>query len=220
MSSITFDQSLEIYKSVYFHFLDGLINPEVGDLISNIKNFIKKHNLVTDNINILEIQNISESKKKYRFTNINTKVDASYDIDLDNLGRINYRKLRELFSYCIYQVGQDDHATSFLVFEKDNKLILLIINSGAGIDLNDEDRFSVNVDNKNMYSPYTGVVICDDMQNERKMEKSIMRIFDIFQLSYLYSLLKTPHVFILSSPYQHTNQYFLVLPLLKIFFQI
>jgi hypothetical protein len=65
MSNITFDDSLEKYKPVYFHFLDGFINPNVGDNIYNIKNFIKKYNLVTEDINILEIENYSESKKKY-----------------------------------------------------------------------------------------------------------------------------------------------------------
>lgn len=194
MSNITFDQSLEKCKAVYFHFLDGFINSEVGDTINNIQNFISENRLVNNNINILVINNNSESYKEYKFTNISNKIHSSnsktetININFNNLCEIDYIALRDLFSYCIYQTGNDGHATSFLVFEKNNKLFLLIINSGAGINLND----SFINDDKILYSPYNGIVICENTEDKIELKNGIIKILNIFQLPYLYNLLKDP----------------------------
>ena len=70
----------------------------------------------------------------YNLANNSTEIVHVSFQNLNTLDESTIKKLRKCFNYCIFQVGLDDHATSFLIFEKENKLFLQIINSGSGIN--------------------------------------------------------------------------------------
>jgi hypothetical protein len=206
-TNISFNKSLKEYKAVYFHFLDGLINEKVGDYIYNIKNFIINNNIVLDKINILEIEYTPKSfQKKLIFTNLQTNLQTNRQTELslnfDSLNSVldttNLEYLKQLFSYCIYQNAHDDHAISFLVFIKHDKMYLLVINSGAGIANNNKHT---NINSKIMYVPYYGICICDNINSGDNLKKSIIKVLNIFQLHHLYLLIKHPYKLI----YSETN---------------
>jgi hypothetical protein len=199
MENINFITSLSKYKVVYFHFLDGFIKQDVGDTLDNINNFLFNYKLVKNNIQILTIDYDLRSNdllKTLNYRNIITNEITSYQIDFNKLNQINIdllEKLKTLFNYCIYQVGHDKHATSFLVFIKNNKLYLLTINSGAGIE-NHNHIFDNNM--KKMYCPYYGLELCDDIENSEKFKKAIIQLLNIFQIPHLYSLISNLQILI------------------------
>ena len=252
MSNITFLESLEKYKSVYFHFLDGYINPDIGDSIGNIKNFIKNHNLVTqssgNNINILECEltdKISFANINLKFTNISNNTSNNININftqsstsllkdqtnINNLSITLIQELRKQFNYCIYQIPNDDHATSILIFEKNNKLFLHIINSGAGLENNNNTEFN----GQTMYTPYFGIVLCDDTTNIDNLKLGIKRCLTILQIPFLYTLIKKPLLMTHDIPekinmggiegfnivtYINFNEIYIILKNLKTFFPL
>jgi hypothetical protein len=118
--TISFLDSLDKYMPIYYHFLDGYINKNVGFNIDKIYDLILGNNILhkpngitllkyTINNNIINL-NFSSSK-----TNIQT-----LKFNLKNI-RANDEILK-MFHYCICQIINDNHITSLLFFIKDNNL--------------------------------------------------------------------------------------------------
>ena len=187
MSDITFQKSLERYKSVYFHFLDGFINPKIGDSINNVLKFVINHRLVSNNINLL-IANINKLNVDLNFYNLSNNSNETVNVSFQNLNTLDestIKRLRKCFNYCIFQVGLDDHGTSFLIFEKENKLFLQIINSGSGINFNAGEKLN----GKDVYTPYVGINICNNTGDISELSLGIKKILTILQVPYLYELI-------------------------------
>ena len=109
MNSINFNKSVLFYKPIYYHFLDGYINQNEG---SNLEPFVAKfHNELTLNE-----------------TNIKISVKLIDSDILEDDFRINPN------IYYIFQTSQDNHATSLLLFIKNDKYYILSFNSGLGIN--------------------------------------------------------------------------------------
>ena len=187
MSDITFQKSLYSYKAVYFHFLDGFINPKVGDSIDNVLKFVINHKLVSNNINLLvtDINKLNVNLQFYNLANNSTEIVHVSFQNLNTLDESTIKKLRKCFNYCIFQVGLDDHATSFLIFEKENKLFLQIINSGSGINFNAGEQLN----GKDVYTPYVGINICNNTGDISELSLGIKKILTILQVPYLYELI-------------------------------
>ena len=201
-NNVTFKNSLEEYKPVYFHFLDNLINSDIGNNIENSTNFVKTYNLVSnDDIYIINKTTHEEDNNiKYDFIKLNNNnITTSFIYKLGSSIETNdIKNLKQLFKYCIYPIGNDSHRTSLLIFEKNNSLYLLSFNSGLGNNAHD-----AHPTNKELTVPYKGFKICEDITNGDAYIKAINLIFNIFNIDISYKLLKyieKKEPIILSSP--------------------
>ena len=215
LDTITFRDSIDNYLPVYYHFLDGYINKNVGYLPDKIYNFIKNNykNFTDDNLSILEISYVKDfvyfvfthlpSNKLYAYkvfldgTDIIIKYD---DEDGDDDKDVTIEDLKFLLNYCILQVSNDKHSTSLLFFNKDDNFNILSFNSGAGID----NHLKYN----NLFEPYVGVTLGEyNLENFKKVISFILisKIYSIFDskndisYDYLYKYIKRyknicPHI--------------------------
>lgn len=131
---INFKKSIYHYNPIYYHFLDGYINPNKG---SNLNNFISEfHNdLILNNSDI----------KLYDSINNNIINSETIQENIENNKNI----------YQIIKVNNDLYATSLLLFIKNDKYYILCYNSGKGIMKNKEiyntwDKF-INDPSNNEY---------------------------------------------------------------------
>jgi len=151
--SITFEESLERYMPVYYHFL-------VGFTIDKIYAFITSDSSIFLNskINLLKY---SIDIKKNIILNFKGYNNESFQINFEeSLGSIKIISvIPDLFHYCICQISADKHATSLLFFIKDRDLFVASFNSGEGIDLH-KNVYTNETNKKKYYSPYNGRLIC------------------------------------------------------------
>jgi hypothetical protein len=181
--------SIENIKPALFHFLDGSINENIGDTINNIIRFLKTNKLVLNNIYII----INELTNNFIYNNIYININKDNDdegeftINLKNFSdkyAENLNIYKKIFKYCIIQRTNDNHATSILIFEKDNKLNLLTFNSGFDLDIH-------NSYNNEYYKPYKGYIICDDIKDYDKYKEAIEKIFLLLTINDLYKMFNT-----------------------------
>ena len=203
---LNFNNIIDKYKPILFHFLDGFINPECGynrQLLFNfmiesnmIKNFLsseieiykKPINILKDNEDgSISISDIVNNK----FYNIERNRDLSKFLisDYDSSSK-KYIKLRDIndidyeniFNYSIYITGQNEHQTTIVFFIKDCNFYILSFNSGLGIEKHENDKTSTK-----KYVPYYGTYI------ENIDYKNIFPIIKNFiSLNSLYKLLSDP----------------------------
>ena len=179
--NIDFSTSITNYKTVYYHFLDSLINSNIGDTLPNVLQFIKTYKLIKNEIFILEEN--TGSYNSFKYTNM-----INEDIgDIYNNEKLDLTTIRNVFKYCIYRVGNNKHATSIVILEYDNKLYLLSFNSGKGIEIH-----SYNKDNKDnkLYQPYKGFIVCDYIYDDTKYIQAIHHIFTILNIDKVYKYLE------------------------------
>jgi len=200
--NITFEESLENYMSVYYYFLDGYINPDVGYPIENTYGFILSHFnefLIKNKINLLKYL-ISDNIISLIFQGF---IDIKVDFDIDNLqSNEKIWDITKIFNYCICQIGNDTHATSLLFFIKNRDLYVASFNSGEGLDLHKK----IN----DHYSPYDGRKICDDFINNQV--KGLKIILSLLIIANLYNKIQniindTDNITILSNSYEEITIY-------------
>ena len=170
MSNITFNESLEKYKPIYYHFLDGYIDPNIGYTQDKIYSFILNHIKLPyiDKITLLNVKvDIITYNINLIFTNIKSGIIKNYNINYNNIDRIFYdsilSEIIELFTYCIYQVSNDYHATSLVIFITNNILNIASFNSGKGIGYHD---IVLNDNDNKYYSPFIGIKVCDNIKTD------------------------------------------------------
>jgi hypothetical protein len=110
MDKINFNKSILFYKPIYYHFLDGYLNPNEG---SNLEPFIKKFHdeLTLNNSNIIIYNKLIESESLEKVISNNLNI------------------------YLIFITGHNNHNTSLITFFKENKYYILSFNSGDGIHM-------------------------------------------------------------------------------------
>ena len=168
------------YSILYFHFLDGLIDEDVGESKDKILGCAKRFNLINDD-EILFIDDIilnGTSTKELRFYNIDNEKINIFPFDINNiddeLSNIEtVVRVLNLFKYTIYRINQNSHATSNLITINNNKLYFMAFNSGDGIENNERHQM---LDGKSIFSPFYGIEICDlkellDIKSEFKPDK-------------------------------------------------
>ena len=153
-------------KPVFYHFLDGLLNPNSGYEVENAHKFIKQRLKIDNNIKFLSIrydltpQNISFTIKNHETDIIKKEIIVHSKITTSffHFNDDDIKKLLDNFNnYCIVQDSSDDHATSIVAININDNLYAMSCNSGLGIKLHD---------NKNgYYLPYCCWKISDNFSN-------------------------------------------------------
>ena len=182
-----FENSINFDKAIYYHFLDSFINRESGDTTLNVNNFLLKNNIVSDDIYTIIINN-----DNIIYNNMKNGIDkGEIKIDFDNIESLNIIKnielYKKIFNYAYVCVSQDNHATSILIFEKDNKIYLLLFNSGLGIEIHD----SILINDVEYFLPYIGFIISENIEIDTEYEKAIKTIFSILSIIILYERIKS-----------------------------
>jgi len=205
-----FYNSITKYKSIYFHFLDGLINSIVGNEIINSINTIINFNLIEkknySNIYFLTTSIIQDDTNSYilEFNTIDydRKNYISFIFDYKNPCQI-YEKddlcnLKNCLSYCIFLTEFNSHLSSSILFIKDYKLYFYILNSGDGIEHNGpglefkNEQFSSNNIHFGMLSK--GIMLCDNINNDDAFFEGINKLKDILFISFFYNFLQIPDI--------------------------
>ena len=96
IEKISFTESMEKYLHVYFHFLDGYLNPKQGFSSNLIYEHLNKKNLVKNSNNIYKLRNISSEKiilKKFNNQDYLTK-------NWDEINETDYEKISTALKYC------------------------------------------------------------------------------------------------------------------------
>lgn len=203
---ITFNDSVEFYKPIYFHFLDGFINENVGDALIHF--FLYKHRdyLLYDKIRFIEM-NITTQKMSLSFLNFkNEKEDKTIDIENKNNDFIItddiYDNIIHYLNYSIFNHGADNHATSIIFMIKNDSLFVCSFNSGLGID----KHFEYD----NSYLPYYAIRLIDNIHENK--QQTIRKLLTIFFIKKLYEL---KNVFNAYKNKQNVNILFVTLKILE-----
>jgi hypothetical protein len=174
-----FSDSLTALIPMYYHFLDGYLNPDSGCSLETIKNLFKNNpELLGEkyDINLLSISSVKSYDDS--LTNINN-IYEFYNLKTYKTTKISDDRLeKDNFNYCIYQTGCDNHATSILFRINENKLYVDTFNSGLGIDLNGDP---VEINNIDHYMPCKSFIFEGNLINI---------IISICNISIFYNYLK------------------------------
>ena len=189
INNITFDMSINSFRPLYFHFLDGFLNPECGSSMENIISLIKNYELIeineyTQKIFFLQIKNNS-----FIFYNINNieHTPITYKNVIDYITNINDKQINSFLQkleYCIYHVGINKHATSILIQCKSNRCIISYFNSGMGIDRHS----TINIGGDDYFKPYKSVILSDNIDKDKI--DCIKKILILLLFPEYYKLLK------------------------------
>ncbi len=204
--------NLENLKPIFYHWLDGLLDPNVGNTKINTRDNIIKLpiNVISDStikISMCETTIVDEENNYLTrigilSTTIKTKLNQFCYIDFPNEKIVVtefdeenkiHKKLEkkpeelltwalELFEFNIIQVQDETHAISFLTFVKSNELYVCIINSGKGIESNP----FVKIPNSQYYSPHQTYLVCDNIRDNKKLNIGIKKIFSLVYFSIVY----------------------------------
>jgi hypothetical protein len=206
-----FNYNININKSALYHFLDGYLDPNIGNTKENSINYLK--NILKgneENINLLDIELInfitmdcelkfhsskSDSVIKYNNFKLNNITESLSNLTSNESivvsagsgpDTLDTRKLKllEHFKYCIVPVYHDKHATSILFFRHLNKQYMMTINSGKGIELHD-NIININDDSDlRYYVPFKGYLIHDNILID--IDRCLSTIFKIISFGELY----------------------------------
>jgi len=160
-----FEESTNKYRSIYFHLMDGLLNTTEGGNIEKVILTLKditKINL--DKINFADIIDKTDDDHNrkigyYLKKSFDDKVTRAFLIfnyeitNNDNNNDINM--IKELLNFYIISSQFNNHGTKTIIFIKDKKMYLFILNTGLDIEYNGE-----KIDN--FYQVIKGIIICDD----------------------------------------------------------
>jgi len=187
----SFKNFIDKNKAVFYHFLDGLLNPNAGYYVNHMQQFIKNNLHINPNIKIIQIDYIIEQnnfcffikdsddkiiiKKEFIFEKINFQSLNLFLFDEEEIQILS----NVIQYYCIIQDGTDSHATSIVSFTIDNNFYIMSCNSGKGIDLHEiKDKY---------YLPYYCYKISDDFETNKK--SSIINYLRIVFMRKYYSIL-------------------------------
>lgn len=171
---ILFTNSIENYKGLYYHFLDGFLNPDSGSEFKMYKEMFINHPELLENKYNINLMYINLEIKQYELLNLSTKLSRIIKFENDDEFITDFNKI---FEYCIFQTSFNNHATSFLIRINDNKLTIGCANSGMGIEkFKTELKFR---DNNKLCLPFTSHVISENINDDIKGKKILLGILKI-----------------------------------------
>ena len=181
---INYKDSLDNYMPIYYHFLDGYINKDVGYNKNKIYDFILKNNILPNNKITLLNYYINDNKLRLEFI-FNNLLINNFIINFSDKIESNrlFNEIETMFNYCICQIGIDKHATSLLFYINNKKMYACLFNSGEGINYH---KLINTINTKKHYSPYKGVMICNDIENEIELIKGLKYIVSLLIIAKLY----------------------------------
>ena len=190
--------SIKREAPVYFHFLDGYLNPDYGSASETITDFVTSNSIyfdeekysqyVPEECNIVtSIEQLYDSSLAVNYFDGKTKKKVKQIFDGKTMKEVNQnikiftdsekKPVIEMLEYCIYQVSNDSHATSIVFFTKNNCLYCMSVNSGKGIE-----NHKKYID---MYTPYIVYKLIENFTENFNIAFS--KFLSIILISDLYS---------------------------------
>ena len=146
-----------------FYFLDGFINDDAGDTRENVQNYVTQNRLIpTEQTNtfVYIIYNFTIRDPIWEFTNntlhIRSYMGSWFESQCFEIFKKQITSKQMLF--WIASVGHDKHATSLVLFVKNNAMYFMSFNSGLGINHHKQNQTN------NTYLPYFGFKICENIK--------------------------------------------------------
>jgi len=188
MQDQPFTESLDEYKGLYYHFLDGYLNPNSGnDQIKYINMFNKNNEILKDTIyesNKLCFLNYDDNYSKINFF---MYMDDQFINRARNFNIQNIIKIFLLYkSYFILNINHNKHSTCLLFRIEESQLLISCVNSGLGID-----KFPQFF--KNDHFLFSSFILLEDYTNKEETFKlsSILHVPSLF-----YALINISHYII------------------------
>jgi len=177
-----FQDSVTRYRSVYFHFLDGLLNTTSGgsfrDVISTLNDLTPE--LLPTDITFAELSYEESTSSEiistlsFNFTKLIFNHNSEDTIEITP----------DLFKFCIIPIGYNDHQTTTIIFTKKNIMYLYILNTGLDIHANGKEEI---INNQNMDQLTKGIIICNNTTIKDELEKAYKFMKNFFLISYVYN---------------------------------
>jgi hypothetical protein len=178
---MSFLQSIGKYRSVYFHFLDGLLNTTAGgnfiEVLSTLREFIP--GLFSQDITFANLNQKYQINLISTLTFIDRSSELEFKHDSEEIKQIN----PELFNFCIIPIVYNNHQTTTIIFTKKKKMHLYILNSGLDIEYNGN---KVKIDSQDLYQLTKGIIICKDIRDKNELNNTYKFIKNFFLISYIY----------------------------------
>ena len=124
-----FDNSINENIAVYHHFLDGLINSTVGNLVDKVIKTLYNFNITNskscEKISFLHPEINGSFNYFLKFNNVNNQHIINFELDFRIEQKYNKTLLDHFLEYfCIFPTSFNNHASSSIIFTKNNKLYL------------------------------------------------------------------------------------------------
>jgi len=183
---MSFLDSIDKYRSIYFHFLDGLLNTISGgyfiNVISTLNDIIP--GLLPEDITfgvLTQIYFNSNLFSSLDFINRNSILYFKHDEEETNQISL------DMFKFCIISMGYNSHRTTTIIFTKGIEMYLYILNTGLDMEVNGK---SANINNQVLYQLTKGIILCDDIHDKTKLDRTYKFIKNFFFISWVYNQIK------------------------------
>jgi hypothetical protein len=173
---MSFNDSITKYRSVYFHFLDGLLNTDAGGTFDNVLLTLKE--VAKINLNDIIFAKFSINRLTYKMI-FNDKQNVTFNYFNEELTIIPL----DLLKFCIIPMSFNKHQTTTIIFTKNDKLYLFILNTGLDMEKNGN---TIKIDDKDLYQLTKGVCLCDNINNETLLNSAYNQIKDFLFVSFFY----------------------------------
>ena len=162
-----------------FYFLDGFVKENVGYYLDYVYDYLDTNDLISDkNICYITMNRSNVIKMSLNFYNSLSKSEIEI---YPNIDESKFAKLFDENCYWITHVGHDIHATSFVLYTKNNQINFMAFNSGNGIN--------VHLQHNDLYSPYIGFVLCDDKTDKTKYNEAYLYYLQILYFNFFYEIM-------------------------------
>ncbi len=210
-----FYENLNNFKPVFFHWLDGLLDPNVGNTTTNTKdniinlpiNVIADGNMKISICNYMVVDeedsvNTSLAKPGILCTNIKTKLKQFYYLNLHdetiNVTEFDEQKeiykplkknpeelLTELVELFEFNIIQVQDETHAMSF-----LTFVKSNKLYICVINSGEGISFNpfvkISNSQYYSPHHTYLVCDNIKDNKKLDGGLKKIFSLIYFYFIY----------------------------------
>jgi hypothetical protein len=175
---MSFKDCTDKYRSVNFHFLDGLLNTTSGgfteDVLSTLRDITP--GLLPEDITFGKLSHQANLESTLTFIDKSSKLIFNHDLEE------NIQIPVSLFKFCIIPIVYNKHQTTIIIFTKENKMYLYILNSGLDISYNGNTE---EIDSQDLYQLTKGIIICDNINT--KLDEAYNFMKKIFLISYVYN---------------------------------
>ena len=193
---MSFKDSVTKYRSVYFHFLDGLLNSTTGgetkDVLSTLDDI--SSGLLPSNINFVNLEYQDDGYIIFRQLNnkITTNFFTEYNNDFksflpDMLNNMNYYLLQNYFDFLLIPIGFNSHITTAIIFKKNTSLYLFILNTGLDIQENGPQQI---INGQTLSQLCKGICICYNIRDINELKRTCLLIYNFFFIGYFYDFIE------------------------------
>jgi hypothetical protein len=183
---MSFNESIEKYKSIYYHFLDGLIGAGGGSTIYSVLTTLKDltPGILPQEITFALPNYLNRTDKEVL---INLEFTNNVSVPIDFIYDLSANIPLEYLKFCIIPLGFNEHQTTTIIFIKDDKMFLYILNTGLDMQ---ENGVPSTINNETLYQLTKGYEICDNIQDPTKLNKSYEIIKYLLFIGYFYKFIE------------------------------